>query len=47
MAVQSTTGFGGVHETMIKSAKRAIYAILGTADVTDEELITVLQGLKR
>jgi len=25
--------FGGVHETMIKSAKRATYAILGTADV--------------
>jgi len=32
--------FGGVHETMIKSAKRATYAILGTADVTDEELMT-------
>jgi Integrase zinc binding domain len=26
--------FGGVHESMIKSAKRAIYAILGNADVT-------------
>ena len=32
--------FGGVHETMIKTTKRAIYAILGNADVTDEELIT-------
>ena len=30
--------FGGVHESMIKSAKRAIKAILGNADVTDEEL---------
>ena len=25
---------------MIKAAKRAIYAILGNADVTDEELMT-------
>jgi hypothetical protein len=30
--------FGGAHESMIKSAKRAIYAILGNADITDEEL---------
>ena len=30
--------FGGVFETMIKAAKRAIIAILGNADVTDEEL---------
>ena len=36
--------FGGVHETMIKSAKRAINAILGNADVTDEELITAFTG---
>ena len=27
--------FGGVFETMIKSAKKAIYAILGSADITD------------
>ncbi|CAC5423300.1 unnamed protein product [Mytilus coruscus] len=32
--------FGGIHETMIKSAKRAIYAILGNADINDEELLT-------
>ena len=36
--------FGGVHETMIKSAKRAIDAILGNADKTDEELITTFTG---
>ena len=32
--------FGGVYETMIKAAKRAILAILGNADITDEELLT-------
>ncbi|XP_046550351.1 uncharacterized protein LOC124260148 [Haliotis rubra] len=32
--------FGGVFECMIKSAKRAIFAILGKGDVTDEELTT-------
>ena len=36
--------FGGVHESMIKSAKRAIYAILEKADITDEELQTALTG---
>ncbi|XP_074653605.1 uncharacterized protein LOC141907761 [Tubulanus polymorphus] len=36
--------FGGVHETMIKSAKRAIYAILGNADVNDEELLSAFTG---
>ena len=36
--------FGGVHETMIKSAKKAIQAILGCADITDEELITAFTG---
>ena len=36
--------FGGVHETMIKSAKRAIYAILNNSEVTDEELITAFTG---
>ena len=34
--------FGGVHETMIKAAKKAIYAILGKADVNDEELMTAI-----
>ena len=32
--------FGGMFETMIKAAKRTIIAILGNADVTDEELMT-------
>ena len=36
--------FGGVHETMIKAAKRAIVAILQNADVTDEELMTAFTG---
>ncbi|CAG2252551.1 unnamed protein product [Mytilus edulis] len=36
--------FGGIHETMIKSAKRAIYAILGNADINDEELLTAFTG---
>ncbi|XP_014675861.1 PREDICTED: uncharacterized protein LOC106815849 [Priapulus caudatus] len=36
--------FGGVHETMIKSAKRAIYAILQNADINDEELLTAFTG---
>ena len=36
--------FGGVHETMIKSAKKALNAILGNADITDEELMTALIG---
>ena len=38
--------FGGIHETMIKSAKKAIYGILGTSDVTDEELITIVAGVE-
>ena len=36
--------FGGVFETMIKSAKKAIYSILSNADVTDEELSTAFNG---
>ena len=36
--------FGGVHETMIKSAKKAIRAVLGNADVNDEELMTAFTG---
>ena len=36
--------FGGVHEIMIKAAKKAIYGILGTADINDEELITAFTG---
>ena len=42
----SAPHFGGVHvhESMIKSAKRAINAILGNADITDEELMTAIIG---
>ena len=36
--------FKGVFEIMIKAAKRAIIAILGNADVTDEELMTAFTG---
>ncbi|XP_053373983.1 uncharacterized protein LOC128546731 [Mercenaria mercenaria] len=36
--------WGGVHEIMIKSAKRATYAILQNASVTDEELMTAFAG---
>ena len=36
--------FGGVFEIMIKSAKRAIIAILNNADVNDEELMTAFCG---
>ena len=36
--------FGGAHESMIKSAKRAINAILGQADITNEELMTAIIG---
>ena len=31
---------------MIKAAKRAIFAILGNADVNDEELLTAFTGAK-
>ena len=34
----------GVHEIMIKAAKKAIYAILGSADITDEELLSAVVG---
>ena len=36
--------FGGMHEAMIKSAKRAISAILVNADIYDEELMTAIIG---
>ena len=36
--------FGGVHESMIKSAKRAIGAIMGKSDVNDEELVSAFSG---
>ena len=36
--------FGGVFEMMIKAVKQAVMAILGNADVTDEELMTAFTG---
>ena len=42
----SAPHFGGVFEAMIKSSKRAIYAILKGADVTDEELQTTFIGVE-
>ena len=36
--------YGGVFETMIKAAKKAIVAILGNSDVTDEEFMTAFTG---
>jgi len=38
--------FGGVFESMIKSAKRAIAAVLGDAEVNDEELETIFIGVE-
>ena len=35
---------GGAHEVMVKAAKKAIYAVFGNSDVTDEELITAITG---
>ena len=36
--------FGGEHESMMKSAKKAFNAILGQADISDEELMTAIIG---
>ena len=36
--------FSGVHEVMIKAAKKAICAILSSAGVTDEELLSAAVG---
>ncbi|XP_067022918.1 uncharacterized protein [Acropora muricata] len=38
--------FGGVHEVLVKAAKKAIYAVVGDRDLTDEELITVSTGVE-
>lgn len=40
----SSPHFGGIHEIMIKCAKRDIYAILKGADIMDEELQTAFIG---
>lgn len=36
--------FSGVHEIMMKATKKAIYAILNCADITDEELLSAVVG---
>ena len=36
--------FGGAHESMIKAAKKVVQAVLGNADVTDEELSMASTG---
>ena len=36
--------FGGVHEIMIRAAKKAIYQVLCNADANDEELMTAFTG---
>ena len=38
--------FGGVHESLVKSAKRSSYAILQNTDVTDKELETCFTGVE-
>lgn len=38
--------FGRVFERMIRSVKRAVNAVLGNADVQDEELLTVFTGVE-
>jgi len=38
--------FGGMSETMITSAKTVTYAILGTADVTNGELMAAFTGVE-
>ena len=38
--------FSGVYESMIKSAKRAIFAVLGDAEVNDEELEAIFIGVE-
>ncbi|XP_071816656.1 uncharacterized protein [Apostichopus japonicus] len=41
---QLSPHFGGAHEALIKTSKRAIQAVLGDADVTDEELHSAFVG---
>ena len=38
--------FGGTHESLIKIAKKALHAILGKADINDEELLTCFAGVE-
>ena len=37
---------GGAHESLIKTAKKALYAILGKTDIKDEELLTCFAGVE-
>ena len=39
--------FGGVHETMIKEAKRAIYGTVSQVDIIDEELSTAFLQVQK
>ncbi|XP_052778542.1 uncharacterized protein LOC128215986 [Mya arenaria] len=36
--------FGGVHESMVKCAKRALYKVLKNTNISDEELVTAVVG---
>ena len=38
--------FGGVHESMIKAAKKSLKVILGNAEIKDEELMTAFTGVE-
>ena len=42
----AATHFGGVFERIIRSVKRAVNAVLGNADITDEEWQTVFTGVE-
>ena len=33
-----------IHEAMTKTAKKAMYGVIGTSNLTDEELITAVAG---
>ena len=35
--------FGGFFEALVKSAKRAMKAVIGNAEITDEELLQLLE----
>ena len=43
----SAPHFSGIFEAMIKSTKKAMKAILGNAEVTDEELLTAICGAEK
>ena len=40
----SAPHFNGVHEILIKAAKRAMFHVMNKADLTDEELMTAIVG---